>query len=149
MTFGFSLNRHSAVDYVLSDQGLLASPIIQIFAFIGLFVFTTRFGLVLPAKALGLRGVTLRAAWQTTRGQTFGLVIGLLMAVMPIALLFAGVRLAGLDFSVDDGSWLHVLDRLTFVVFETLLGLVQVAFLSYSFRYFFPPDGAALLAPTR
>ena len=142
VVFGFSYNRNSAVDYVLSDQGLLASPVVQIFAFIALFLFTTRFGLVLPARAIGLGGVTLRAAWKATQGQSFGLVVGMLLAVMPVALAFAGVRMAGLDFSAEDGSWLHVLDRLTFVLFETVLGLVQVAFLSYSFRHFFPPDNA-------
>jgi len=138
--FGFSNDRVSAIEYVLSDQGLLASPIVQIFAFVAFLVFALRFGLVLPAKAIGLPGVSLKAAWQATRGQTFGLVVGLLLSVLPVVLAFVGLRLAGFDFSAEDGSVLHVSDRLMFVMFQTLLGLVQVAFLSYSFLFFFPPD---------
>ncbi len=140
VVFGLPGERPSAIEYVLSDQGLLASPIVQIFALVAFFVFATRFGIMLPAKAIGVAGITLKRAWLTTRGQTYGLVVGLLLSVMPIAIAFVGLRLAGLDFSAEDGSLLHILDRLVFVIFETLLGLVQVAYLSFCFMFFFPPD---------
>ena len=145
LAFGMSCDRNSAIDFVLSDKGLLASPIVQIFAIAVFFIFATRFGIALPAKAIGVRGVTLKAVWQATQGHSYGSVVGMLLSVLPIALVFVGVRLAGLDFSAEDGSLLHILDRLTFVAFETMLGLVQVAFLSYSFLHFFPPDKAVTI----
>jgi len=120
----------------------------RVAAVVALVILMTRLGVALPAKAIGVRGLSLKTAWEATKGQTFGLAMGLVLSVFPIALAFAGLRLAGLDFSAVDGSLLHVVDRLTFVFFETLLGLVQVAFLSFSFRFFFPPEGAPAAGPS-
>jgi hypothetical protein len=65
-------------------SGLLILPIVV--SFIAATAVAMRFGIVLPAVAVGDRTMTLTRAWQITRGNTVKLLIGAFLAALPFSI---------------------------------------------------------------
>lgn len=142
---GGNVESKSAVEVLFAPLGPAALPFIQTAAVILFLALTARFAVVLPGKALGTPGISLRQTWQVTRGQTWNLLIGTMCCIIPFLLVTAYIRRLGFEFTAADGPLLHVADWLMIESVAALLSLLQIAFLSYCFQFFFPDkgDGAA------
>ena len=129
--------------YLLSPRGNPLIPFLQTIAIMVFLGLSARLGIVLPAKALARAGFTLKRVWEATRGHSWGLLMGMIFCIAPFFLVTAFLRRLGLHFSLADGPLLHIADWLATETMGTVLGLVEVAYLTHCFLFFFPGTGEA------
>jgi len=138
---GGSTEGKSGVEVLFSPFGPRAIPIVQTVAVILFLALTARFAVMLPGKALRAPDMSLRRVWAVTRGHTWSLLIGTLCCIIPFLVLTAWIRRLGFNYTAADGPLLHVADWLMVETVAALLSLLQIAFLSYCFQFFFPDKG--------
>lgn len=127
----------TGVEVLLAPAGPAALPIIQAVATILIFWLTARLAVILPGKALNLPDMSLRRAWQVTRGHSWGLLMGMFGCIVPFLFLIGGVRGMGFKYSAVDGPFLHISEWLFVESMAALFSLVQISFFSFCFQFFF------------
>jgi hypothetical protein len=144
MTLMWGLPDVSAADGA-ARPGLLVAPNarsiiagMQVIAFLVFLALSARLSVVLPGKALGMRGLTIKRAWDVTRGHTWGLTMGFVACIVPFLILTALLRRSGFNFSLEDGALLHIADWFIIETMGAVLGLIELAYLTFCFRFFFP-----------
>ncbi len=110
----------------------------QVIAFLIFLALSARLSVVLPGKALGMRGLTIRRAWDATRGHTWSLTMGFVACIVPFLILTALLRRSGFHFSLEDGALLHIADWFVIETMGAVLGLIELAYLTFCFRFFLP-----------
>ena len=135
-----TVNGMPAPGFMLAPSANFVLSVIQMIAVLMFLALTARLGVVLPGKALRIPGQSIRRAWQVTRGHSFSLMMGFISCVLPFLLLTALMRRAGFDYSLADGPLLHIADWLALETMGAVLGLIEVAYLSYCFLHFFPEE---------
>ena len=142
------------VFYLMHADALMGPPPRMVFALmfgvlIAVFAVLARLLLVLPARATGDNGVTIRDTWMTTRGNTWRLALGLAATVV-LPLFLVRVLLAGMaGFPAADLLKLEVpafklfaergaAANMAGVAFYLLILPIGIGFLSHAYRHFFP-----------
>ena len=113
---------------------------LQVIAVLVFLALSARLSVMLPGKAFGSGGTTIRGTWEATRGHTWGLLMGFLSCIVPFLLLSALMRRAGFNFTLEDGALLHIADWLALETMGAILGLIEIAYLTFCFRFFFPEE---------
>jgi len=129
---------------LLSPTPTSIVPGMQVVAFLVFLALSARLSVILPGKALALQGMSIRRAWMVTRGHTWSLMMGFISCVVPFLLLTALLRRSGFDFSLEDGALLHIVDWLAIESMGAMLGLIELAYLTLCFRFFFPQSNERL-----
>lgn len=116
-------------------------------AFVWAFMAMLRFSLLLPARAVGDRALTLKETWHRTRRNTWrlfwGIVVCMFVPELVLGILFQIATLTSIGFPTParlaDGTFI-----LTFtvvgaiaIVFYILLAPLWIGFLSLSYLHFF------------
>jgi hypothetical protein len=117
-------------------------------AIIAMIFLVPRLSIILPAKALGSRDITIRKIWHASRGQTWRLAIGALLTYVPslpvIALYYAATSRSQTQF---DFAFFKALFYFT----STILNLVFVGFITFAYRHLVEQDArrlASVFLPT-
>ena len=102
-----------------------------------------RLQLVLPAAAVGERGVTIAGSWRATRGNGWRLLAGFVLVTLPVSLAGVAAALALLALAESTGSLvLGWLARLAPIAAAWVQAPLLAGFLSYAYL-FFTRTGAA------
>ena len=128
----------AAPGYMLAPTAKSIISTMQAGAILVFFALSARLGAMLPGKALGSQGLSIRQTWQVTSGHTWSLMMGFIACIVPFLILTALLRRSGFDFSLDDGALLHIADWLVIETMGAVLGLIELAYLTFCFSFFFP-----------
>ena len=120
---------------------------LQVGAFLVFLAVSARLSVVLPGKAFDGQGLTLKRAWKVTRGNTWGVMMGFIACIVPFLVLTALLRRSGFNFSLEDGALLHIADWLVIESMGAVLGLIEMSYLTFCFRFFFPRQNQQISAP--
>jgi hypothetical protein len=112
---------------LLGGLGGIASLVIWFFA--------CRLFMVLPAKALDRKDVTVGVSWAATTGNSWRLFWGYLLCLLPFMLFGSGLALWLLFGSPTRTSYAAISAVLSLL--WALFGMVAVGFLSLAYRFFF------------
>lgn len=128
------------IDAMPEDDSFPTLIFAALAAFLVAFAVVSRLSVALPAIAIGGPGRTLAEAWRTTRRNTWKLVIGSLLAAVPL-----------IAVAILSASLANHLDRIAFAVVGGVLEVVSallitigVAFLSFAWRHFYGASAAPL-----
>jgi hypothetical protein len=111
----------------------------SVLSIVGLFIMS-RLSLALPPKALGGADVSLKDAWQSTKGNSWRLLFAYFLCLLPFFAIFGGMA-----FVVYRPEVPRVLLTLFLVannVAWLLFGMVSIGFLSFGYRHFFETESS-------
>jgi hypothetical protein len=122
-----------------SGAQLLAMITISLITVVGLVIFF-RFTVFLPGVAIDDPRATLNDVWRTTRGHTFRLLFGNLLAALPFAL----VSMAATYYLVMYASHLTATLLVPVATWLVYIGIaVGLTFTSLAYRFFYLEEGGA------
>ena len=123
----------------MSEAGAIALIFGSILTLVGVFVMA-RLSLALPSKALEGADVSLRHAWQATKGNSWRLVFAYFLCTLPFSAIVGG--LGFLIYRPEMPRVLIVLFLVAANVAWLLFGMVSIGFLSFGYRYFFERESS-------
>ena len=123
-----------------SAQSIISG--LQVIAVLIFLALSARLSVMLPGKAIGDGGQTIKATWEATRSHTWGLLMGFVSCIVPFLLLSALMRRSGFKFTQADGPLLHIADWLALETMGAVLGLIEIAYLTFCYKFFFS-EGAS------
>jgi hypothetical protein len=99
-------------------------------------VLATRMSVILPAVAVQRYDVSWKRVWAATRWNTWRLVYGTVLCAGPL-IITGAIFWSVFGSPTVEGRLSYALRETTYVLVGAILGIVEVGFLSFAYRWFF------------